>query len=205
VFGLKMRILKFFGIVTIMTLIGGCGAINRGVGSINTKIKEKEITTGLFNKNIGKMSDAVKAINTVGIGKMTKSDVARSGFEFNAQNVECLRGAVALPYIVGNVQNNIDLSTSEKIDAYAKTVDAYEACIFREHRTQSKSPRFYLSKGKTQTKGDETVFIITFKDGILYRARESVRKPINESQTEQQWGGNTIETLIGIGTSVRKF
>ncbi len=196
---MKFKILASFAVITLLT--SGCGAINK----INTKTKERQITTGLFSGNMQQMSDAVKAINVTGIGKMTKADVTRAGFDFDKDNVECLRGADAMPHIVGKVQNIVDLSTQEKIDAYANTLNVYEACLFHELKTKKKEPRVYWSSAQAKTKGMEKVFIISFKNGLLFNAKESVSKPIDESETNKSWGGNAIEGLIGMGMTGKKF
>jgi len=196
-----MKIFRNLASLVLLTFFTiSCSAM----GGINTKYKEKHVTTGLFGGNAQKMADSVQAIR-VGIGTMTMKEVSNAGFDFNAENVECKQGAAAMPLIVGNVQNVVDLSTAEKIDAYAKTLSAYQTCLFPEYRIKSQKPRFYLSESKEKTKGQETAYLIVFKNGILFDAREITRKKKNESESEKSWGGNAIETLIGLGASGMKF
>lgn len=178
-------------------IISGCSM------GLNTKTKEMEISTGIFGGDIQKMRQSVVNLQS-GRGIMTKEDVRKAGWNFNAKNVKCFRGPSAMPLIVGDVKNNADLSTVEKIEANAKAADAFEACGFPEFKVKSKKDRWFFSKNKGKTKGPEITFVISFKNGVLLSAREDTARYRDEPEIEKSFGGNVLETLMGIGMSAGK-
>jgi len=188
------------GMLCVLVL-GGCSAIS----NLNTIRKDKIITTGIFGGNIKKITDAIEWVRN-GIGIMTKPEVAQTGFDFNNDNVHCLKGAPAMQYFTGVVNNTIDLSTEEKIDAYAKTVSVREACIFKEHKIQSNKPRLWWSSGKEKTTGPEVTFIILFKNNILFDAFIASKQHRNELEIDKTIGGNVLDNVVGAAISgARRF
>lgn len=181
------------GILSIF--LAGCSI------GLNTKTKEVSVSTGLFGGNVQKMTESINYLQEKEVGKMTKADVQKLGFNFKAKNVECLRGPDAMPLIVGDVKNNADLSSVEKIEASAKAADAFEACKFPEFKIKSKKDRWFWSTNKGKTEGQERAFVIVFKNGILFSAKETHNKYRNEIESEKSFGGNILETLIGTGIS----
>ena len=188
-----------FGILVIFLLLTGCSI------GLNTKTKEVRVSTGVFGGDIDKMRQSIADLQ-YGIGRMQKDDVRKTGWDFSRNNVDCRRGPEAMPLIVGVTQNTVDLSTAEKIESYAKAVNEYEACKFIELKIKSEKDRWFWSKNKGKTKGPENSFVIVFKNGILFSAKETNTKHRNETEVEKSFGGNVLETIINTGISAgRKF
>lgn len=171
---------------------------------LNTKTKEVSVSTGLFGGNVQKMAEAINYLQEKEVGKITKADVQKLGFNFKAKNIECLQGPDAMPLIVGDVKNNADLSSVEKIEASAKAADAFEACKLPEFKVKSKKDRWFWSTNKGKTEGVERAFVIVFKNGVLFSAKETKNKYRNESEAEKSFGGNILETIINTGMSAGK-
>ncbi len=144
---------KFLGtfLVVGFVFVGGCS-------TINTKTKEIRVSTGIFGGDIQKMKQSLRDLQPAA-GIATKEEVRKAGWNFNAENVQCFRGPSAIQLIVGDVKNTADLSSAEKIEANAKAADAFEACKFPEFKVKSKKDRWFFSKNKGETKGQEIVFV----------------------------------------------
>ena len=69
---------------------------------------------------------------------------------------------------------------------------------------KSKKDRWFFSKNKGKTKGPEITFVISFKNGVLLSAREDTARYRDEPEIEKSFGGNVLETLMGIGMSAGK-
>ena len=177
-------------------LLGGCA-------TINIKTKEVHISTGIFGGDISKMRQSIEYLNTQR-GKMTKEDVRKFGWDCYRDNVQRSNGPSAMSLVVGDVKNNADLSSEEKIEASANAANAFEACKFPEFKVKSEKDRWFWSKSKGQTKGQEIAFVIIFKNGMLFAAREDTARLRDEPEVEKSFGGNILEALIGIGMSAGK-
>ena len=189
---------RFLGslLAVILVFIGGCA-------TINIKTKEVDVSTGVFGGNIAKMRESIKYLQTQK-GKMTKEEVREAGWDCYRKNVQRFSGPSAMPLVVGDVKNTADLSSEEKIEASANAANAFEACKFPELKVKSKKDRWFLSKNKGETRGSEMAFVIIFKNGALFNAREDTARLRDEPEVEKSFGGNVLETLFGIGISAGK-
>ena len=178
----------------ISFLLTGCSI------GLNTKTKEVKVSTGVFGGDINKMRQSIANLQQ-SIGTIYKEDVRKHGWDFSRDNVDCRRGPEAMPLIVGDIKNTVNLSTAEKIETYAKAVDEYEACKFPESKVKSEKDRWFWSKNKGKTRGSEIAFVIVLKNGILFSAKETNTKYRNETEVEKSFGGNILETIIGAGIS----
>ena len=180
-------------------LLGGCSI------GLNTKTKKIEVSTGLFGGDVQKMRESIKYLETRA-GTMIKDEVSKMGWDHSKKNVECFRGPSAMPLVIGDVKNNADLSSEEKIADNAKAANAFEACKFPEFKVKSEKDRWFWSKNKGKTSGPEIVFVIVYKNGVLFSAREDRGRYRDEPEEERSFGGNILETIIGAGMSFgRKF
>lgn len=185
---------RFLGAFLASTLvfIAGCG--------INTVRKEKIVLTGIYGDDKAKIEENLKQLRP----GMTKEEVVRVGFNLQAKNVQCVRGAAAMPYIVGDVKNTVDLSDETKIDAYAKTVSAYEACLVPHQKIVTEKSKWYFADDGGKTKGSDELYLIAFKNNKLYDAYPLSKKVRDEIDRESSWGGNVIDGVIGGAISATK-
>lgn len=183
-------------------LISGCATI-RG---INTVTKVKEITPGIFKKKPAMLQQEFVSLQKRSKAGdiITREEVVARGFDFEAENIPCLRGPEAMKHIIGTENNRPALSTDEEIERYARAVNAYESCLVVSSKIVSKSDRFYFNKKRGKTSGTEKVYVFTFKNNLLFDARIASQVVRNESETEKAIGGNVADGLIGGGISLGK-
>jgi len=173
-----------------------------GCAIINTAIKEKRVTTGIFNDDLKVIRQKFAELK---VG-MTKEEVRNAGFSFENKNVQCLQGSQAMPYVIGDAKNNLDLSTPEKFESYAKMIASYEGCVFPHQDLRTEKARWFLSNDDGKTEGLELLFVVVFKDGRLFRNPEISGREREEVEREKSFGGNVLENLLGTAASMgRRF
>lgn len=183
---------SFLAVMAI--LLGGCG--------INTSMREKITTTGIFKDNVSAIK---KALGELRVG-MTKTEVGKAGFDLESKNVQCLQGSQAMPFVLGDVKNTLDLSTPEKLENYAKMIASYEACLFPHIVQRTEKTRWFFSDDGGKTKGTELVFVVIFKDQKLFKTEISQERRKDEIDREKSFGGNVLENLLGAAVSAgRRF
>lgn len=173
-----------------------------GCAMINTSVKEKKIMTGIFDDDLKVIRQKLAELR---VG-MSKEEVRKVGFSFENKNVQCLQGSQAMPYVIGDVKNNIDLSSPDKFESYARMIAGYEGCVFPYQDVKTQRARWFLSDDGGTTGGSELLFVVVFKDGRLFKNPEITGRERQEFEREKSFGGNVLENLLGTAVSVgRKF
>lgn len=181
-------------VVILAVFLAGCG--------INNALREKIVTTGIFNDKPDEIKKALSQLRP----DMTKEEVRAAGFKFENKNVQCLQGSQAMQYVVGDVKNTVDLSTIEKLENYAKMVNSFEACIFPHQILKTEKARWFFSDDGGKTKGPELLFVLVFKDSKLLKTEISYEKNRDEVDREKSFGGNILENVLGAAVSAgRRF
>lgn len=144
------------------------------------RAKELNATLDCNKVDFTKMIEAFNSIKESdeenGILGDSVDEVKRKGFtiyldseeKMRRQSTEILYGADALA-AVGMPLNPPQLNTPEAIEVYKKYMKAHFAWTFKETNLDGVADRIYINIKNASTTGPDYKFVITFKDGHVFR------------------------------------